>query len=124
MPPRELLDVRAGACQEMSKSRENTHYALMQRCSRPAADESNLNRCSDCLSFWVSRGRSLKPRLIHLYTSEQTIGQQMPVLRDFVHPMGRETRQGAIGLALDDDYLEIGFPPEETPTPRYWWQLT
>jgi len=24
--------------------------------------------------------------------------------------MGRDARQGAIGLAIDGDYLEIGFP--------------
>ena len=39
-------------------------------------------------------------------------------LREFLHRMGREARQGAIGLVIDDDYLEIGFPLEETPTPR------
>jgi hypothetical protein len=28
--------------------------------------------------------------------------------------MGREAKQGAIGLVIDRDYLEIGFPLEET----------
>jgi hypothetical protein len=32
--------------------------------------------------------------------------------------MGREARQGAIGLVIDGDYLEIGFPLEEVPTPQ------
>jgi hypothetical protein len=58
------------------------------------------------------------PVVIQCYTSEHLIGQQMPMLRDFLHRMGREARQGAIGLVIDDDYLEIGFPLEETPAPR------
>jgi hypothetical protein len=58
------------------------------------------------------------PVVIHCYTSEQVIEQQMPVLREFLHRMGREARQGAIGLVIDDDYLEIGFPLDESPTPR------
>jgi hypothetical protein len=28
--------------------------------------------------------------------------------------MGREARQGAIGLVIDSDYLEIGFPLAQT----------
>ena len=32
--------------------------------------------------------------------------------------MGREARQGAIGLVIDDDYLEIGFPLEEATAPK------
>jgi hypothetical protein len=28
--------------------------------------------------------------------------------------MGREARQGAIGLVIDRDYLEIGFPLEHS----------
>jgi len=42
----------------------------------------------------------------------------MQVLREFLHRMGREARQGAIGLVIDDEYLEIGFPLEEAPTPQ------
>jgi hypothetical protein len=42
----------------------------------------------------------------------------MPALRDFLHRMGREARQGAVGLVIDDDYFEIGFPLEEGPPPR------
>lgn len=34
------------------------------------------------------------------------------------HRMGREARQGAIGLVIDDDYLEIGFPLDDAPTAR------
>ena len=32
--------------------------------------------------------------------------------------MGREARQGAIGLVINDDYFEIGFPLEEVPPSR------
>jgi len=39
-------------------------------------------------------------------------------LRDFLHRMGREARQGAVGLVIDGDDLEIGFPLEESPTPH------
>jgi hypothetical protein len=58
-----------------------------------------------------------EPVVIQCYTSEQAIEQQAPALRTFLHRMGREARQGAIGLVIDRDYLEIGFPLEETPPP-------
>lgn len=32
--------------------------------------------------------------------------------------MGHEAKQGAIGLVIDRDYLEIGFPLEEPPPRR------
>jgi hypothetical protein len=68
----------------------------------------------------AQRGKLLldNPVVIHCYTSEHLIHQQMPALRDFLHRMGREARQGAIGLVIDDDYLEIGFPLDDTPTVR------
>jgi hypothetical protein len=53
-----------------------------------------------------------------MLANEGTEVFMMPALRDFLHRMGREARQGAIGLVIDDDYLEIGFPLEEAPTPR------
>jgi hypothetical protein len=56
--------------------------------------------------------------VIQCYTSEQAIERQAPRLREFLHRMGREARQGAIGLVIDRDYLEIGFPLEETPSPQ------
>jgi hypothetical protein len=59
-----------------------------------------------------------EPVVIQCDTSEYLIEQQTPVLRDFLYRMGREARQGAVGLVIDDDYLEIGFPLEEAPTPR------
>jgi hypothetical protein len=56
-----------------------------------------------------------EPVIIQSYTSEHMIEQKLPALRDFLHRMGREARQGAIGLVIDGDYLEIGFPLEESP---------
>jgi hypothetical protein len=59
-----------------------------------------------------------EPVVIQCYTSEPLIEQRMPALRDFLYRMGREARQGAVGLVIDDEYLEIGFPLEEAPPPR------
>src|SRR5690242_1011980 len=58
-----------------------------------------------------------QPVVIQCYTSEQVLEQQAPALRDFLHSMGREARQGAVGLVIDRDYLEIGFPLEESTPP-------
>jgi hypothetical protein len=59
-----------------------------------------------------------EPVVIQCYTSAHLLEQNMEALREFLHRMGREARQGAIGLVIDDDYLEIGFPLEEPPAPR------
>jgi hypothetical protein len=59
-----------------------------------------------------------QPVIIQCYTSEEAIEQQAPKLREFLHRMGREAKQGAIRLVIDRDYLEIGFPLDETPSPR------
>lgn len=59
-----------------------------------------------------------EPVVIQCYTSEQLIEERLPALREFLHRMGREAHQGAIGLVIDDDYFEIGFPLEEVPPPR------
>jgi hypothetical protein len=59
-----------------------------------------------------------EPVVIQCYTSELLIERQLPALREFLHRMGREARQGAVGLVIDDEYLEIGFPLEETPPRR------
>jgi hypothetical protein len=56
-----------------------------------------------------------EPVVIQCYTSEYMIEQKMSALRDFLHRMGREARQGAIGLVIDGEYLEIGFPLHEPP---------
>jgi hypothetical protein len=60
-----------------------------------------------------------EPVVIQCYTSEQAIEHQAKNLRNFLHRMGREAKQGAIGLVIDRDYLEIGFPLEErSPSKR------
>jgi hypothetical protein len=59
-----------------------------------------------------------EPVVIQCYTSEQALEEQAEGLRDFLHRMGREARQRAIGVVIDRDYLEIGFPLEEQTAPR------
>jgi len=59
-----------------------------------------------------------EPVIIQCYASEQAIESRTADLRRFLHRMGREARQGAIGLVIDRDYLEIGFPLEQTARPR------
>jgi hypothetical protein len=59
-----------------------------------------------------------EPVVIQCYTSEQAIESRADELKVFLHRMGREARQGAIGLVIDRDYLEIGFPLEETVKPQ------
>ena len=59
-----------------------------------------------------------EPVVIQCYTSEYLLEEKVEPLRDFLHRMGREARQGAVGLVIDGDYLEIGFPLEDVPTPR------
>jgi hypothetical protein len=58
-----------------------------------------------------------EPVVIQCYTSQQALREQAPALREFLHRMGREARQGAVGLVIDRDYLEINFPPEEPGPP-------
>jgi hypothetical protein len=59
-----------------------------------------------------------EPVVIQCYTSSHMIENKMYELSDFLHRMGREARQGAVGLVIDGDYLEIGFPLEEVPPPQ------
>jgi hypothetical protein len=58
------------------------------------------------------------PVVIQCYTSEQTVERHASKLREFLHRMGREAKQGAIGLVIDRDYLEIRFPLEDKPPSR------
>lgn len=51
-----------------------------------------------------------KPVVIQCYTSARLISRSASKLREFLVRMGTETRQGAVGLVIDRDYLEIGFP--------------
>ena len=60
-----------------------------------------------------------EPVVIQCYTSEQVVESRADELKAFLHRMGREARQGAIGLVIDRDYLEIGFPLEESPKPKH-----
>src|SRR5947209_15088568 len=55
-----------------------------------------------------------EPVVIQCYTSEEALEQQAGALRAFLVHMGTEARQGAVGLVIDRDYLEIQFPPEST----------
>jgi hypothetical protein len=54
-----------------------------------------------------------EPVVIQCYTNEEALVRQASALREFLHHMGREARQGAVGLVIDRDYLEISFPIEE-----------
>ena len=57
------------------------------------------------------------PVVIQCYTSESAIERQLLGLRNFLHRLGREARQGAVGFVIDRDYFEIGFPLEEKVPP-------
>lgn len=59
-----------------------------------------------------------EPVVIQCYTSEQRLEAQASVLHEFLHRMGREARQGAIGLVIDREYLEIAFPLDSASTPE------
>ena len=50
-----------------------------------------------------------EPVIINCYTAESLIEQHVEPLRQFLNTMGKETRQGAVGLVIDQDYLEITF---------------
>lgn len=54
-----------------------------------------------------------EPVVIQCYTAEQEIENKADELRNFLVRMGTEARQGAIGLVIDRDYLEIVFPLEQ-----------
>jgi hypothetical protein len=54
-----------------------------------------------------------EPVVIQCYTNEEAIEREAPKLRELLNRMGREAEQRAIGLAIDRDYLGIGFPPDE-----------
>lgn len=59
-----------------------------------------------------------EPIVIQCYTSEERLEEQATTLRAFLMRMGTEARQGAVGLVIDRDYLEIGFPQGETEEAR------
>jgi len=51
-----------------------------------------------------------EPIVVQCYTSEADLIQHADELREFLIAMGTQTRQGAVGLVIDRDYLEIRFP--------------
>jgi len=51
-----------------------------------------------------------EPVVIQCYTTQEAIESQAGTLRKFLHRMGNEARQGAVGLVIDRAYLEIPFP--------------
>jgi hypothetical protein len=54
-----------------------------------------------------------EPVVIQCYTSETALTEHASELRAFLVEMGQDTNQGAVGLVIDRDYLEIQFPLEE-----------
>jgi len=55
-----------------------------------------------------------EPVVVQCYTAADLIEQRAGRLRDFLVRMGTEARQGAVGLVIDGDYLELRFPlPEQ-----------
>jgi hypothetical protein len=54
-----------------------------------------------------------EPVVMQCYTTEAAVENRAAALRAFLVRMGTESRQGAVGLVIDRDYLEIGFPLAE-----------
>jgi hypothetical protein len=53
------------------------------------------------------------PVIVQCYTEERTLEERAGELREFLIKLGQENRQGAVGIVIDRDYLEIRFPLEE-----------
>ena len=53
------------------------------------------------------------PVIMQCYTTEQALEDCAEELRDFLRRLGEEGQQGAVGIVIDRDYLEIRFPLEE-----------
>jgi hypothetical protein len=54
-----------------------------------------------------------QPVIIQCYTNEEALEGGADPLRHFLVRLGTETKQGAVGLVIDRDYLEIRFPISE-----------
>ena len=54
-----------------------------------------------------------EPVIIQCYTSEEALLEHTQSLRQFLYNLGTQTRQGAVGLVVSGEYLEIQFPIEE-----------
>jgi hypothetical protein len=50
------------------------------------------------------------PVIVQCYTNERALEAHVDELREFLVRLGESTRQGAVGLVIDRDYLEIRFP--------------
>jgi hypothetical protein len=50
-----------------------------------------------------------EPVVIQCYTSEEVLLEHAKTLKKFLERLGKETRQGAVGLVIDQEYLEIRF---------------
>ena len=54
------------------------------------------------------RGTPYAPSVVHCWVAASSLtDERLARLRQFIHRMGRETRQGAVGIVIDDEYLEI-----------------
>ena len=60
-----------------------------------------------------------EPVVIQCYTSEQALEQQAPALRDFLHRMGHEAHQGAVGVVIDREFIRFE-AQEVRPRPSGW----
>src|SRR4051794_6844231 len=56
-----------------------------------------------------------EPVVIQCYTSAHVIEDKINLLSNFLHRMGREARQGAVGVVIGGEYFEIGFPLDAPP---------
>ena len=56
-----------------------------------------------------------EPVIIQCYTAADLIEQQAERLREFLIRMGTEAKQGAVGLVIDRDYLELRFSLPDQP---------
>jgi hypothetical protein len=53
------------------------------------------------------------PVILQCYTTEQALEDHAESLRAFLGRLGVEGQQGAVGIVIDRDYLEIRFPLAE-----------
>lgn len=53
------------------------------------------------------------PVIVQCYMAEQLLEEKVEEFRHFLMRLGTESRQGAVGLVIDRDYLEIRFPLEK-----------
>lgn len=48
-----------------------------------------------------------RPVLVYTYVRPDTFVEKLPVLRDFVHRLGRETKQGEVVIEFDGQFFRI-----------------